>query len=67
METKIAVVGMGCLFPDASNVDEFWNNVSTGRVSIRPLPGEMLEGDVDQPPRFVPVHELDFRLQALAV
>lgn len=46
METKIAVVGMGCLFPDASNVDEFWTNVSAGRVSIRPLPEEMLEHDV---------------------
>ncbi len=32
---KIAIVGMGGLFPDAKNLDEYWNNIINKRVSIR--------------------------------
>jgi acyl carrier protein/SAM-dependent methyltransferase len=32
---EIAVIGMAGRFPDASNVDEFWNNLASGRNSIR--------------------------------
>ncbi|HQF55201.1 MAG TPA: beta-ketoacyl synthase N-terminal-like domain-containing protein, partial [Fibrobacteria bacterium] len=31
---KIAIVGMGCVFPDAANPDEFWQNILAKRVSI---------------------------------
>ena len=31
----IAIVGMACRFPDARNVDEFWNNLKNGVNSIR--------------------------------
>ena len=45
-DNRIAVVGLGALFPDARNVDEFWQNIITKKVSIRQLPEEMLESDV---------------------
>lgn len=36
-ESKIAVIGMAGKFPQANDVDEFWENVSKGVESIRPL------------------------------
>ncbi|MCX5195235.1 SDR family oxidoreductase [Streptomyces sp. NBC_00249] len=33
----IAVVGAGCRFPDAWNPQEYWHNLTEGRVSIRGL------------------------------
>ncbi|MGB6031423.1 MAG: SDR family NAD(P)-dependent oxidoreductase, partial [Bacteroidota bacterium] len=45
-DNRIAVVGMGALFPDANNVDEFWQNILDKKVSIKPLPEEMLESEV---------------------
>ncbi|MEM7533723.1 MAG: amino acid adenylation domain-containing protein [Chloroflexota bacterium] len=32
--TDIAIIGMACRFPDANNVDEFWQNLSAGVESI---------------------------------
>lgn len=34
-DTDIAIVGMDLRFPDASNIEEFWNNLNIGRESIR--------------------------------
>ena len=34
----IAIVGRSCLFPDAPNLEAFWESLVTGRVSIRELP-----------------------------
>ena len=34
----IAIVGMGCVLPDAPDVDTFWNNLQTGKNSIREVP-----------------------------
>ncbi|MFF8446584.1 thioester reductase domain-containing protein [Streptomyces leeuwenhoekii] len=41
-ETAIAVVGVGCRFPDAVTPQEFWDNLDKGRVSIRDIPEEEL-------------------------
>jgi len=30
----IAIVGLGAVLPDASNVSAFWENVKSGRYSI---------------------------------
>ncbi|MBN1481879.1 SDR family NAD(P)-dependent oxidoreductase [candidate division KSB1 bacterium] len=46
IDRKIAVVGLGTLFPDAKSVDQFWNNIISKTVSIRPLPEDMLEREV---------------------
>ncbi|GHE50785.1 beta-ketoacyl synthase N-terminal-like domain-containing protein [Streptomyces capitiformicae] len=34
----IAVVGRGCVLPDAPDPDTFWNNVLTGRMSLTEAP-----------------------------
>lgn len=43
---KIAVVGIGSLFPDANNTDEFWQNIINKKVSIRELPEELFEKEI---------------------
>ena len=35
----IAIIGMGCRYPGASNVEELWRNLLAGRESITPYPG----------------------------
>lgn len=34
----IALVGMGCLFPKAGSIDEFWRNIRQGIDGIGPIP-----------------------------
>lgn len=46
MEYPVAVVGLGALFPGAKSVDEFWGNILSKTVSIRPVTESMLERDV---------------------
>jgi phthiocerol/phenolphthiocerol synthesis type-I polyketide synthase E len=47
--TAIAIVGIGCRFPDAWTPGEFWANVDNGVVSMRPLPDEVLrQSGVDE-------------------
>ena len=41
-DTDIAVVGVGCRFPDAWTPTEFWRNIDQGVVSIRELTAEQL-------------------------
>lgn len=36
--TGIAVIGVGAMFPDATNVEEYWKNIVTGHDSIRAIP-----------------------------
>ncbi len=31
----IAVIGMACYFPEADNIDEYWNNLSKGICSVK--------------------------------
>src|SRR5882762_7999533 len=46
-ELDIAIVGMSCRFPGASNVDEFWHNLAEGIESItRFSDHELLESGV---------------------
>lgn len=40
--TEIAVVGIGCRFPDAWTPWQFWNNIDNGVVSMRELSEEQL-------------------------
>ncbi|HEX9816632.1 MAG TPA: type I polyketide synthase, partial [Candidatus Thermoplasmatota archaeon] len=39
-EELVAVIGLGCVMPDANNVQEFWNNIIGGKNSIREVPKE---------------------------
>ena len=34
----IAIIGMSACFPSAGNIDEFWQNLRSGKDCIRPLP-----------------------------
>jgi len=45
-EERIAIVGMGALLPDANNVDSFWNNILSKKVSIKELPESILNPDI---------------------
>ena len=36
----IAIIGLGCVLPDAPDVKSFWDNVLAGKSSIREVPTE---------------------------
>ena len=36
--TPIAIIGMGCIFPESRNLKEFWNLVFNGKDAITPIP-----------------------------
>ncbi|MEV3987624.1 beta-ketoacyl synthase N-terminal-like domain-containing protein [Streptomyces sp. NPDC049837] len=36
-DTAIAVIGVGCRFPDAWNAGQFWRNIADGKVAVRDL------------------------------
>jgi|GEM_PF-2741737 3-oxoacyl-(acyl-carrier-protein) synthase/NAD(P)-dependent dehydrogenase (short-subunit alcohol dehydrogenase family) len=38
MRSSIAVIGMGCIFPDAMDLSEYWSNIVSGRDSIGDVP-----------------------------
>ncbi|RVX39779.1 enediyne polyketide synthase [Nonomuraea polychroma] len=42
MTDAIAIVGMGCRYPDASDPGQLWENVLACRRSFRPIPRERL-------------------------
>ncbi len=47
---KIAIVGMAGRFPEAENVDEFWNNIKAGKECIRFFRDEeLLEAGISKP------------------
>ncbi|MBI2373977.1 MAG: aminotransferase class I/II-fold pyridoxal phosphate-dependent enzyme [Deltaproteobacteria bacterium] len=38
LDKDIAIVGIGCRFPDADDAEQFWVNSLEGRSSFRPIP-----------------------------
>ena len=42
----IAIIGMGCRFPDANNPQEFWNNIINKKSSIIEVPKERWDPDL---------------------
>lgn len=46
-ERDIAIVGMGCAFPRARNLREYWRNVANGVDCIEPLPAHRLPNAVN--------------------
>ena len=34
----LAIVGLGCLFPKADNVEAYWTNIKNGVDAIREIP-----------------------------
>ena len=45
-ESRVAIVGMACLFPDAPDLDAFWQNLCTGHDSTRDVPPERWDPEV---------------------
>ncbi len=45
-EERIAVVAMGGYFPDAIDLNTFWNNILIKRVSIRDIPEESFDRSI---------------------
>ena len=43
----IAIIGLGALMPDAADVDQFWQNIKHGKVSIKDVVPERWPGKVD--------------------
>lgn len=41
--TDIAIIGIACRFPDADNKSHFWQNLLSGKESVRPLTYSELE------------------------
>ncbi len=46
--TDIAVIGMSGCFPDAANLQEYWENIRAGRASIRPLDDQTILDSINQ-------------------
>ncbi|MGZ5600443.1 MAG: SDR family NAD(P)-dependent oxidoreductase [Methylobacter sp.] len=44
-QAPIAVVGMGCRFPDADNPDEFWQSLVDGHDAIKDIPTQRWDAD----------------------
>ena len=36
--TPVAIIGMGCLFPEADGLARYWSNIRAGRDAIIPIP-----------------------------
>lgn len=39
-DSTIAVVGIGCMFPGADNIDEFWRVLVNGEDHVQNIPPE---------------------------
>jgi polyketide synthase PksL len=70
--SPIAVVGMACRFPGASDLNGYWDLLLSGNSAIQPVPGERWEnagndfaGLIDDPfsfdPKFFLLHEEDVK------
>ena len=44
---KIAVIGMACRFPGASNIDEYWKNLLEGKDTIKHFTDEEILSQID--------------------
>lgn len=42
----IAIIGVACRFPDADHYHEFWENINSGKDSIREVPIERWDPDL---------------------
>ena len=47
---EIAVIGMGCIYPDAGDLDTFWKNIISRKYSIREVPKDRFDSDLYMSP-----------------
>jgi len=46
IDDEIAIIGMGCVYPDAPSPEQFWENIMSRKYSIRTMPAERLDPDL---------------------
>jgi len=46
IDDEIAIIGMGCIYPDAPSPEQFWENILSRKYSIRTMPAERLDPDL---------------------
>jgi acyl transferase domain-containing protein/NAD(P)H-dependent flavin oxidoreductase YrpB (nitropropane dioxygenase family)/NAD(P)-dependent dehydrogenase (short-subunit alcohol dehydrogenase family)/4'-phosphopantetheinyl transferase EntD/acyl carrier protein len=46
MEDAVAIIGMGCIFPDADNPREYWENIVNRHSAIREVPRDRWDPDL---------------------
>src|SRR5437867_1141946 len=62
MPSSIAVIGIGCRYPDAKSPEEFWQNILAQRRAFRRMPEERLSlrdyysADRDEPDKSYSQH-----------
>jgi 3-oxoacyl-(acyl-carrier-protein) synthase/acyl carrier protein len=49
MENRIAIIGMSGVFPEAMDIEEFYENLKSGKDSVRELPKERIESSTLNP------------------
>lgn len=49
MYESIAVIGTACRFSQASNIEDFWQNIAAGRDSVRDFPGSRIKELTESP------------------
>ncbi|MFF7586076.1 beta-ketoacyl synthase N-terminal-like domain-containing protein [Kitasatospora purpeofusca] len=57
-DTDIAVIGLACRFPDAVDVDQFWDNLVSGVDSISRFPPKSIPGPGGGKREYVPARGL---------
>ena len=78
-EGDVAIVGMGCLFPQANNIDEFWQLLKEGRDCVTEFPndrgninevydkdGEGVDSSVSKWGSFVETHHFDPKFYSMS-
>ena len=46
--SEVAIIGMSCRFPGATNIDEFWRNLTAGKESIVTISEDELDSPLDE-------------------
>lgn len=44
-DTNIAIVGIGCMFPGAENIEQYWNVLLNGEDHVQDIPTERFNVD----------------------
>jgi acyl transferase domain-containing protein len=59
-DDRIAIVGMGGIYPDADNIQTFWQNILANKVSIKEIPDSIFDTKIHyRPERFKKINKDD--------
>ncbi len=46
IEGRVAIIGLGCIFPDSPNIETYWQNIVNKKYSITEIPHERWEPEL---------------------